>query len=211
MAKYFRVDGTITRVEKSHYEVKYCNDDTDQIPMKDVAAYIKDYFIENNHESQSPVTLDQPIPKRKKKLSSTSSSKKPNKKRRLTQAGIDTASKTQRTTQNHGRSQKKMKNHIALSKPDAIDSKKKSQRKRRSNPRKEAEESEDEGSQTQALETNTEQNESQDNNSNNHDVNDEQGRPQKINGSNDSTKSVPSQRRSLLPYAIIGTTRSSYC
>ena len=136
MAKYFRVHGTITRVENSHYEVKYCNDDTDQIPMKEMAAYVKDYFIENNHESQSPVTLDQPTPKRKKKLSSTSSSKKPNKKRRLTQADIDTASKTQRTTHNHGRSQKKMKNHTALSKPDAIDSKKKSQKKRRSNPEK---------------------------------------------------------------------------
>lgn len=143
-------------------------------------------------------------------MSSTSSSKKPNKKRRLTQAGIDTASKTQRTTQNHGRSQKKMKNHTSLSIPDAIDSKKKSQRKRRSNPRKEAEESEDEGSQSQTLETNTEQTESQNNNSNNHDANDEQGRPQKIISSNDSTKSVPSQRLSLLPYTIIGT-RSSYC
>ncbi|GFH45159.1 predicted protein [Chaetoceros tenuissimus] len=89
--------------------------------------------------------------------------------------------------------------------------KKRSQKKKkRSSSSESVEDLKDEASLSQAFDVGTEQSKGHGIKSNEPDTKDEGTRPQQINSSNESTKSIPSQRHSLLPFGVIATT-SSYC
>lgn len=83
-------------------------------------------------------------------------------------------------------------------------------KKKRPSSSESVEKLKDEVSLSQAFEVDKEQSEGHGIKSNEPDAKDEGTRPQQINSSNESTKSLPSQRRSLLPFGVIAI-RSSYC